>query len=292
MYIYIQKSARHTVSMINIIKHLGQCLPCRVSVNAVSQYHGYYQHCSNETLIPTAGLLWVSFPQCCHTCPGSIALWPRMNHTDKHGECEGQWLYIYSRCKRLHAFERRTLSKAVVPHVTTFKTMTGDLGIMQPLTQLVFGAQPLHYCWPWRPHFESERNLEMKHSSGRQTTRHMLRLQLCQPLFYTIHSFPSLVVSLQMSRILAKTRGSASGLKGDRAKSPAAADLSPDGADWRADTQMNTTPDCGEGARPEEDSPSPQPEEIRPVGLTSPCFLNVSFCKMELMFLPPGFQRQ
>ena len=98
-----------------------------------------------------------------------------------------------------------------------------------------------------RPYFESERNLEMNTHLGGRQPGHMLRLQLCQPLFYTIHSFPSLVVSPNEPWILAKTRGSASGIgKVTGAKSPAAADLSPDGADWRADTQMNTTPDCGE----------------------------------------------
>ena len=98
-----------------------------------------------------------------------------------------------------------------------------------------------------RPYFESERNLEINTHLGGRQPMHMLRLQLYQLLFYKVHSFPS---PGHLTKWAVDTctnhRKCIRDWKGDWGTNLLSTDLSPDGADWRAHTQVSTILDCKE----------------------------------------------
>lgn len=241
-------------------------------------------------LIPTAGLLWVSFPQCCHTCPGSIATDCRMNHTDKHGEWRPVAVHLFKvndsmLLKGRDFFDQRPS----VPHALTFHD--NDLGIL--------GQCSLWLSWCSGPSLCIIAGLETvlwirkesrdEHSSGRQTTRaHATSTVMSAAVLYnSLISFPGGLTKL--SWILAKTRGSASGIgKVTGAKSPAAADLSPETVQTGVLTHRWTPPQTV--------GRSPCPRGRQPISLKKSGqwahFTLLSqrvLLQMELMFLPPGF---
>lgn len=189
-----------------------------------------------------------------------------MNHTDKHGEWRSVAVHLF---KVNDSMLLKGRTSCLRPCSSRTHVHDNDWGSWDNAASDLVGVRGPAFALllALRPYFESERNLEMNtHLRGRQSG-HMLRLQLCQPLFYKIHSFPSPSgLTKQALDTCKNQRKCIRDWKGDRGKISCCQQIYHPTVQIGVLTHRWTPPQTvGRTPCPEEDSPSPQPEEIRPV---------------------------